>query len=429
MFHDEDNFWPLGLSGCFPVLEDVDLLALDKMISRVEVFQTLKQMGSFKAPRPDGFQPVFYQNQWKVVGDDLFNLVSRIFENPSQVRAINDTLITLIPKKDVMTTMKDFHPISLCNVSYKVITKIISHRLHGMMGKLVGPCQSSFVPRRQSGDNIIIAQEIFHSLRKKSGKIGLMAIKVDLEKAYDRLKWDFIRDTLQDIGIPGNLVNLIWHCISTPTMRMLWNGETLESFIPSRGIRQGDPLSPYLFVLYIERLFQMISLAVDYKYWKPICLNRVGPKLSHLAFASDLLLFAEVSLKQVQVFQHIMEAFCRSFGQKISRDKSRVFFSKNVGWQVKQQLSDALGIQWIEDLGKYLGVPILHKRASKETYNFILEKVTQRLSSWKSRNLSFAGRVTLTKSVLQALPTYAMQTVNLPMSVCEEVDKICRGFI
>lgn len=180
---------------------------------------------------------------------------------------------------------------------------------------------------------------------------------------------------------------------------------------------------------YIERLFQMISLAVDYKYWKPICLNRVGPKLSHLAFASDLLLFAEVSLKQVQVFQHIMEAFCRSFGQKISRDKSRVFFSKNVGWQVKQQLSDALGIQWIEDLGKYLGVPILHKRASKETYNFILEKVTQRLSSWKSRNLSFAGRVTLTKSVLQALPTYAMQTVNLPMSVCEEVDKICRGFI
>lgn len=106
-----------------------------------------------------------------------------------------------------------------------------------------------------------------------------------------------------------------------------------------------------------------------------------------------------------------------------------MFFSKNVGWHVKQQLSEALGIQCTEDLWKYLGVPILHKRANRETYQFILEKVNKRLSSWKARNLSFAGRITLTKLVLQAIPTYAMQTVNLPKSICEEVDKACRSFI
>lgn len=124
-----------------------------------------------------------------------------------------------------------------------------------------------------------------------------------------------------------------------------------------------------------------------------------------------------------------MDLLCRSSGQKISKKKSQVFFSNNVGWHAKQQLSEALGIRWTEDMGKNLGVPILHKKLNKETYMFILEKVNQRLSSWKARSLSLASRVTLTKSVLQALPTYVMQIVKLPKSLCKEVDKVCRSFI
>lgn len=201
-------------------------------------------------------------------------MVSKIFYDPTHVKAINDTLITLTPKKDVVTSIKDFCPISLCNVSYKVITKIISQHPRGLMEKLIGPCHSSFVPRRQSGDNIIVAQEIFHSTRKKPGRKGWMAIKADLQKAYDRLKWEFIKDTLQHIGIPGKMIELIWQCTTTASMHMLWNSEVLEGFLPSRGIRQGDPLSPYLFLLCMERLFQMISLAAEHKLWKPIYLSR-----------------------------------------------------------------------------------------------------------------------------------------------------------
>lgn len=287
-------------------------------------------------------KPFFYKSQWHVFGEDFCNLVGKIFDNPSLLQDINKTLITLIPKQNVVTNRRSLDRLVYVMCHIKLLQKL---SLRDSMGKLIRPCQSSFVPNRQSGDNIFVAQEVFHSMRRKSGNKGWMAIKIDLEKAYDRLKWSFIKDTLVDVGIPEKIVNLVWHCISSSSMRVLWNGEALEEFSPSRGIRQGDPLSPYLFVMCLERLFQAICLAVDQKLWKPICLSRGGPRLSHLAFADDLLLFAEASLEQVQVMQTILDLFCSSSGQKVSKEKSRMYFSKNVGWHTKQNLSDAMGIQ------------------------------------------------------------------------------------
>lgn len=149
------------------------------------------------------------------------NLIQDIFRHPEQVSKINETLITLVPKVDPVVSIRNFRPISLCNVSYKIITKILAQRLRQMMGSLVNLCQSSFIPNRQCRDNIILAQEIFHSMRNKRGKKGWMAIKLDLEKSYDRLSWPFIKETLVDIGFPVKFINLVWHCISSPRMRML----------------------------------------------------------------------------------------------------------------------------------------------------------------------------------------------------------------
>lgn len=128
-----------------------------------------------------------------------------------------------------------------------------------------------------------------------------MAIKVDLEKAYDRLSWDFIYETLREFGLPTILVRLIMECITTATMQLLWNGEITEIFTPSRGIRQGDPISPYIFVLCIERLSHGINDAVKRGHWKPIKLSRGGTSLSHLFFADDLILLAEASCRQAMV--------------------------------------------------------------------------------------------------------------------------------
>ena len=142
---------------------------------------------------------------------------------------------------------------------------------------MVSPTQASFVPKRQITDNVVIMQEVLHTMRHKKGGKGYMAIKIDFEKAYDRMRWDFLKETLLLMQVPAKLVDVIYSCVSTCSMSVLWNGVPTEVFQPTRGIRQGDPLSPYLFALGMERLVQMIEWEVTRQRWKPISLCRNGP--------------------------------------------------------------------------------------------------------------------------------------------------------
>nr|KYP73853.1 Transposon TX1 uncharacterized [Cajanus cajan] len=150
----------------------------------------------------DGFQAIFYQTQWDTVGPTLYHLIQDIEQTSKKISKINNTLITLIPKVNNVVSLKQMRPISLCNVSYKVITKALATRLKRLMEGLVSPNQCSFVPHRQTTDNIIITQEVIHSMKHRSGKKGWMDIKINLEKAYDRLNWSFVKDTLLDISLP-----------------------------------------------------------------------------------------------------------------------------------------------------------------------------------------------------------------------------------
>ena len=182
------------------------------------------------------------------------------------------------------------------------------------MEKLVGPRQCSFVPGRCTADNILVAQEVVHSMRMKKGSKGWMAIKLDLEKVYDRMDQQFICDTLKDANIPIHLIQIVRGCLSTSTTRVLGNGSSTSEFTPSRGVRQGDLVSPYSFVLCLERLSQFIDLLVDNGVWEPIRIARNGPRLSHLCFGDDLILFARASLEHVQVIKEALDILYRSSG-------------------------------------------------------------------------------------------------------------------
>lgn len=267
----------------FAALTQGEYTDLTKPFVAEEVEKSVRGMGSFKAPGPDGFQPIFYQKCWNVIGNSVTRFVLDFFETRNLPEETNDAVVVLIPKVPIPEKITQFRPISLCNVIFKTITKTMVDRLKGVMSKLIGPTQSSFIPGRLSTDNIVVVEEAVHSLRRKKCRKGWMVLKLDLEKAYDRVRWDFLEDTLCAVGLPEYWVRLIMQCVAGPSMSLLWN----EEFKPHIGLRQGDPLSPYLFVMCMERLSHMIEQAIAVKSWKPISLSRGGPKLSHICFGLD----------------------------------------------------------------------------------------------------------------------------------------------
>lgn len=415
--------------SAFPPLNSTERDSLSSVISSQEIKEAVFQMGRFKAPGPDGIQAFFYQDFWTIVGNDVCDLVRDCSVHYHKIVSLNNTNLVLIPKKDVPERIKDFRPISLCNVSYKVITKVISLRLRSIMNKVVGKHQCSFIAGRQSSDNIIIAQEVIHSMRDKRGSKGWMAVKVDLEKAYDRLEWPFIHDTLKRVGIEERMCQLIMACITSATFSVLWNGDRTEGFKASRGIRQGDPISPYIFTLCMERLSHLVTDAIAAEDWQPISLTRHGPPISHLFFADDLILFGEASSSQVDCMMGCVNQFCEASGQKMNKEKTRVCFSRNVHFSRATNLSSKMGVGPTGDLGKYLGIPLIHKRASYPLFAPILNKVQNRLSGWQGKYLNIAGRATLIKSVLDAIPSYYMQTILLPKRLLHELERTSKGFL
>ncbi|CAN1160243.1 Transposon TX1 uncharacterized 149 kDa protein [Linum perenne] len=212
-------------------------MALGRDLSMVEITSAIKSMGRLKAPGKDGFQPIFFQNCWNTIGSDVSDYLFSCFRSPELIEKANQTIIVLIPKLLKPDQISQFRPISLCNVSYKTLAKCVADRLRSRMSKLVNETQTSFVPGRHITDNIIILQEVVHSMRSKSGKKGWMTIKLDLANAFDRLEWSFVEDTLRKAGFPDNLIKIIICCISTTSTQILWNGGLTSSFKPGRGLR------------------------------------------------------------------------------------------------------------------------------------------------------------------------------------------------
>ncbi|KAG8369646.1 hypothetical protein BUALT_Bualt14G0035300 [Buddleja alternifolia] len=218
-------------------------------------------------------------------------------------------------------------------------------------------------------------------------------------------------------------------CIRSSKPRVLWNGSPLQEFSPSCGLRQGDPFSPYIFILCMERLVYSIEEALVRKTWDPNPACQGGPRFSHIFFADDLILMARATRKNLSTVKTILKGFCDASGLMVNRGKSKVFFAKCTKRRDKRRIAMELGFGCTENLGKYLGVPITHGRASPGTYRSLIDRVQSRLSSWKAKLLNFAGRLTLVKSVMAALPIHTMQSAWLPQGTCNHLDKLNRVFL
>ena len=272
----------------------MDALSLEVPFTEDEVHVALGELNGDKAPGPDGFTTTFWQFGWEVVKSDIMGLFKDFYEHGSFVRSLNSTFMVLIPKRVGVEDLKDFRPISLTGSIYKLIAKVLANRLKKVMNKLVNLAQNAFVEGRQILDVSLIANEVIDSMLKKKEK-GVLC-KLDIEKAYDNINWKFLIAVLGKMGFKEKWLGWIKWCISTASFSVMLNGSPEGFFRSSRGLRQGDPLSPYLFVLGMETFSLLVDRAAEGGFisgYKFKGRNGTKRQITHLLFADDTLIFCE----------------------------------------------------------------------------------------------------------------------------------------
>lgn len=412
------NYLPRAVS-------DEDNMELLRGFTREEVREAVFDMGAEKSPGDDGLNPGFFQRFWNIIGSDVADFCISCIASGRIPDEVNTTLLVLIPKKQTPEQMTDLRPIALCQVLYKIMAKMVANRMKHLLPKLISPYQSAFVAGRQIQDNSIIAYEVLHHMRgKRQGRAGEAALKIDISKAYDRLEWGFLRDVMIKMGFSVAWVQIIMSCISTVSYKIYQQGHLIGPVIPSRGLRQGDPLSPYLFILCAEVLSRYILSRVAAKEIHGCCVRRGAPEISHLFFADDSVLFFKATENEAVRIRDMLQTYEMASGQAVNLAKSLIYFSPNTPVEFREKICQTFNVRENENLGNYLGLPTSIGRNKKEILSFVKDKVWKRIHSWKNRMLSKAGKEVLIKTVLQAIPNYVMSLFLLPIGTCEELEKI-----
>ncbi|XP_010684473.1 uncharacterized protein LOC104899030 [Beta vulgaris subsp. vulgaris] len=297
------------------------------------------------------------------------------------------------------------------------------------MGKLTHPLQGAFVLDRLIQDNILLAREVFHSFRKKGGTSGWLAIKLDIEKAYDRLEWSFIFEMLAQLGFDARWIGWIRECIKTASFSVLVYGITGASFSSSRGIRQGDTLSLYLLILCAELLARNLSLAGNQRdKLNGVSVGHSGVRIPFLTFSYDTMIFAKASESSCRLIRAILNKYFSHSGQLVNYHKSSFQVTSNISNYMKANFANVLVMVESQDLGEYLRYPIITSRVTKETFGKVASKVTNQLPKWKANSRSQAGRLVLIQSNLTTKDNYQMQSFYLPKSILTSLDKTYRIF-
>jgi hypothetical protein len=358
-----------------------------------EVSAAVGQMADLKAPGCDGLPTEFFHDNWSTIGQEIFSVVSDFFSTSRSDDEINLTVISLIPKIASPTKVSEFRPISLCNVFYKIISKTLANRLKVILPVIISANQSAFIPGRLITDNVLVAYETLHSMHTRMwGKTGYMAIKLDMSKAYDRVEWVFLVEVMKKLGFAEKWVELIMKCVTTVKYSVIVNGEVTGKICPTRGIRQWDPLSPYLFLLCAEALSAQLANAERTGFLKGVPTSPKGPRINHLFFADESLLFCRATPAEWHRLEGILELYERASGQMLNRDKTSVFFSRNTDDPVKEIILRLAGVLATQRYDKYLSLPALVGKSRIREFQSIKDRVRHRVNDWKTKFLSQAGK-------------------------------------
>ncbi|GJU67009.1 RNA-directed DNA polymerase, eukaryota [Tanacetum coccineum] len=324
---------------------------LEREISKEEIKRAVWDCGTDKAPGPDGFTFGFYRRYWNLIESDVVDAIACFFNQGQIPKGGNSSFIALIPKVLNANMVKDFRPISLIGSLYKIIAKILANRLVMVLGDLVNEIQSAFVANRQILDGPFILNELVQWCKKK--KKQSMVFKVDFEKAYDSVRWDFVDDILKKFGFGEKWCRWIQSCLRSSRGSVIVNGSPTKEFQFYKGLKQGDPLSPFLFILVMESLHVSFQRVVDAGLFKRIVL---APSfhLSHMFYADDAIFMGQWSEYNIDTIVHVLDCFHRASGLRINMAKSKLMGISVDGVRVEQAAAK-IGCVTLKTPFTYLG--------------------------------------------------------------------------
>eukprot|EP00253_Pinus_taeda_P009779 PITA_09779 len=420
----QDILWGIEL---YPAMFDESINdSIYQLVTEDELLKVLKAFSKDKCPGPDGWNIEFFLYFFDILKTDLLNMIEESRITGHIHPHTSSTLIALIPKKCDADTFSDFRPISLCNISFKIISKIITERIKGTLAIHLSRDQHAFLKGRNIMDAVASTQECISSIASKN--IDGAILKIDLQKAYDCIDWGFIRCLLARIGLRPYMIAWIMACIEGINYAININGIPTPFFTAERGLRQGCPLAPIIFILAMNSLSLHINNAVDNRRCSPIRISR-HISLSHNLFVDDILLCAMLQQQSWQYLFDIISNFQKATGLIINKHKSKLYYNGTQS-DLINIIANMFGIQShpIQNGITYLDFQLKPLYSSSD-WEWLVQRYFNKISSWEHRTLSLAGITTLTVAVMTHLSVYWAHLFYIPSSIIRRLNQLTASFI
>ena len=386
-----------------------------------EALQAIRSMNKLSAPGPDGFGPIFYSCAWTTVKTQVMDLLNAFQQGEAELERINRAYMVLLPKKPGCTTVDSFRPINLQNCSVKIITKIMTTRLQQDICSLIDLDQTGFIQGRSITENFVYAMELIQCCHKR--KTPALVIKLDFAKAFDTVNWDGLLTVLRARGFNQKWQRWILQLLASSKTSVLLNGVPGPWFACKRGLRQGDPLSLYLFLLVADVLQSLIKHSRGVRH--PLIDDRPCPVLQ---YADDTLILLRADLEDVKTLKKNLDDFSDATGLKINFSKSAAV-PMNIDEQHLPLMIATLGCRLEGFPQTYLGLPLSPHKLRLSSFAPHIAKADKYLAGWQAALLNPMGRAVLINSVLDSQLIYIMSAVLVPNGVVAHIDRRRRSFL
>jgi hypothetical protein len=395
--------------------------AITRPFSMEELDKVIREAKLNIAPGPDGLNIHFYRAFWPEIKNDLFEMLLMLYEGKLDLKRLNFGVISLIPKSSDPTNIRQFRPICVLNDCFKFLSKVVTNRLSEVAPFVISQTQTAFIPGRFILEGCIILHEVLHEFKLKNQQ-GII-LKIDFEKAYDRVSWNFLFEVLERKGFPKIWIDWIKACVMWDKVCVNINGERSDFFRTYRGLRQGDPLSPLLFNLVSDALAAMLDSAKRDSILTGLVPGIFPGGITHLQYADDTVIFIPFDVRQIVATKFLLYCFEEMAGMKINYHKSEIFTVRLIDAE-NEEVAKMLNCPRGKFPMKYLGLPISPDKILNQEFNFLPHKMEKRLSLWNGGNLTYAGRAVHINACLSSIPSYAMGFYQLPEGIHHKFDSL-----